>query len=126
MSMAKRIIGLDIGSYSIKVLHLENSEVVKTHEVSTSPEALLALKDSDWLDGDILVSGLSGSDAQVRSLEVPFSNSKKIQAILGGLLDAQLPLEIDDLTLSWFLQTTKKDAEQRILAAFAKKDSIKA
>ncbi len=123
--MAKRIIGLDIGGSSIKVLHLENSEVKKTHEVPYSEEALLALKDSDWLDGDVLVSGVSGADAQVRSLEVPFSSSKKIQAILGGLLDAQLPLEIDDLVLSWFLQTDKKDREQRILAAFAKKASVR-
>lgn len=124
--MAKRIIGLDIGAHSIKVVHLENSEVKKTHEVSYSEEAFLALKGSDLLEGDILVTGLSGADAQVRTLEVPFSSPKKIQAILGGLLDAQLPLEIDDLVLSWFLQTEKKDPQQSILAAFAKKPSVQA
>jgi Tfp pilus assembly PilM family ATPase len=124
--MAKRIVGLDIGAHSIKIVHLENSEVKKTYEVAYSEEALLALKDSEWLEGDILVTGLSGADAQVRTLEVPFSNPKKIQAILGGLLDAQLPLEIDDLVLSWFLQTTKKDPQQSILAAFAKKTSVQA
>lgn len=106
--MAKRIIGLDIGTHSIKLVHLENSAVVKTHEVPYSKEALLGLKAGGLLDGNILVTGLSGVDAQVRSLVVPFSSPHKIQAILGGLLDAQLPLEIDDLTLSWFLQTEKK------------------
>lgn len=124
--MAKRIIGLDIGSHSIKVVHLENSEVKKTHEVPYSEEAFLALRDGGLLEGDILVTGLAGADAQVRTLEVPFSSPKKIQAILGGLLDAQLPLEIDDLVLSWFLQTEKKDPRQSILAAFAKKTSVRA
>ncbi|MEI6806144.1 MAG: PilN domain-containing protein [Myxococcaceae bacterium] len=122
--MAKRIIGLDIGAYSIKVLHLENSEVKKTHEVPYSEEALLSLKGSEWLEGDLLVTGLSGADAQVRSLDVPFSSTKKINSVLGSLLDAQLPLEIDDLVLSWFLQTEKKEPQQRILAAFAKKTSV--
>lgn len=123
--MAKRIIGLDIGAHSIKLVHLENSEVVKTHEVPYSEQALQSLKESDWLRGNVLVTGLSGVDAQVRSLEVPFSSPKKIQAVLGGLLDAQLPLEIDDLVLSWFLQTDKKEPVQRILAAFARKGSVR-
>ncbi|MES2504046.1 MAG: hypothetical protein V4534_04125 [Myxococcota bacterium] len=124
--MAKRVVGLDIGAYSIKVLHLENSEVQRSHEVPVSEDAIHALNDEGWLEGDIIVTGLPGVDAQVRGLDVPFSSHKKISSILGSLLDAQLPLEIDDLTLTWFLQTDKKAPQQRILAAFAKKSSIHA
>lgn len=124
--MAKRIIGLDIGSHGIKIVHLENSEVKKTHEIANTPESLQALKGTEWLEGDFLVCGLSGADAQVRTLDVPFSSTKKIESILGGLLDAQLPLDIDELTISWFLKTTKQDPQQQILAAFAKKESIRA
>ena len=124
--MAKRLIGLDIGSKTIKVLHLENSEVLKTHEVPYSEEALGSLAQEGFLKGDFLVTGLSGVDAQVRSLDVPFSSAKKIEAILGGLLDAQLPLEIEELILSWCLQTEKSDEQQQIMAAFAKKSSVKA
>lgn len=123
--MARKTIGLDIGNRYIKVVHLEGSEVLRTYEVPYSEEALAALSEEKLLEGDLLVTGLSGADAQVRSLDVPFSNAKKIQAVLGGLLDAQLPLEIDDLIVSWFLQTEKTDLQQKISAAFAKKSAIR-
>ncbi len=122
--MAKKTIGLDIGNRYIKVVHLEGSEVLRTHEVPYSEEALASLKEAGLLGGDVQVTGLAGADAQVRSLDVPFSNTKKIAAILGGLLDAQLPLEIEDLEVSWFLQTEKTDPQQKISAAFAKKSAI--
>ena len=62
---------------------------------------------------------------------MPFNNTKKIQSVLGGLLDAQLPFEIDDLVTSWVLQKKadksleSETAQNKILLAFAKKASVK-
>lgn len=154
--MARRVIGLDVGTYSVKIAHLENRsrgaelEVVGygeklLYEIAVNEEnpasalllrqelALKALKDEGLIDTNSIVSGLSGADAQVRAMQVPFSNTKKIEAVLSGMLDAQLPLAIDDLILSWFLQSKTqaktKEAkaapnENTVLVAFAKKDSI--
>ncbi len=157
--MARRVIGLDVGTYSIKVTHLESRNRATDFEVVAYAEkllsdfsfteeegslpiqlqqqqaALLALKAEGFFEEGMIISGLSGADAQVRSLSVPFTNTKKIQAVLGGLLDAQLPLDIDDLVLSWFLQKPRPHLEKanveaqeqnQILVAFAKKISVDA
>ena len=156
--MARRVIGLDVGTYSVKVTHLESSnrgtdfEVVAYAEkllsdfafteeadlpmlVRQQEAALLLLKAEGFFEEGMIISGLSGADAQVRSLPVPFTNSKKIQAVLGGLLDAQLPLDIDELVLSWFLQkplpaqeklNVDSATQNQILVAFAKKISVAA
>ena len=104
--MARRVIGLDVGTYSVKVTHLESSnrgtdfEVVAYAEkllsdfafteeadlpmlVRQQEAALLLLKAEGFFEEGMIISGLSGADAQVRSLPVPFTNSKKIQAVLG-------------------------------------------
>jgi general secretion pathway protein L len=157
--MARRVIGLDVGTYSIKVTHLECRKRGADFEVMAYAEkflsdfrvaeeegdlpmlvrqqeaALLLLKAEGFFEEGTIISGLSGADAQVRSLSVPFTNTKKIQAVLGGILDAQLPLDIDDLVLSWFLQkrppfqqkvNTDTGAQNQILVAFAKKNSVAA
>jgi general secretion pathway protein L len=156
--MARRVIGLDVGTYSVKVAHLESRSRGGEFEVAAYAEKMLhdivvegeneasvlllrqeaaikALKDEGLIDTNSIVAGLTGADAQVRSMLVPFSNAKKIEAVLGGMLDAQLPLAIDDLTLSWFLQPKKltlktegkaAPSENQILVAFAKKESIAA
>lgn len=154
--MARRLIGLDVGSYSVKVSHLESSgrstapivvayaeKVLADYVFEPSKEgeesviyrqqkaALLDLKAEGFFEDGVIITGLSGVDAQVRSLAVPFSSAKKIQSVLGGLLDAQLPFEIDDLVTSWMLQKSPaKSAEaevlqNKILLAFAKKESVK-
>jgi len=147
--MARRVIGLDVGTYSIKVFHLENSnrtsqfsitayaeKVLADFILEEAPEdtrpmlqrqqeaALLSLKLEGFFDEGTIVTGLSGVDAQVRSLPVPFTNKKKIQAVLGGLLDAQIPLDFNELVTSWSLQKPV-NLQNSILLAFAKKNSVK-
>ncbi|MBH1988574.1 MAG: PilN domain-containing protein [Myxococcaceae bacterium] len=123
--MAKQVIGFDLGSHSIKVVCLEGREVKETFEIPNSPEALQQLSVHESFQQNFVVSGISGVDAQIRALDVPFSNAKKIGGILGGLMDAHLPLEIDDLMISWFLASQKEDPQQSILAGFAKRETIR-
>ena len=156
--MAKQIIGLDVGSYSVKVAHLEDRgrggeyQVVRYAEKRLSDfsaeaseeavammqrqeAALVFLKEQGFLPSYVTVAGLPGSEAQVRLMRVPFSNVKKIQAVLGGLLDSQLPFDVDTLVLSWFSLTPEmslmeklKDkggpAETDILVAMARRESV--
>ncbi len=147
--MARRVIGLDVGTYSIKVVHLEGQgrnndvKVVQYAEKKLEPlqategqdassvllesqvAALMALKADGLFDGFPIVTGLKGADAQVRSLTMPFADTKKIDAVLSGVLDAQLPMDVEDLIVTWFLQKKTGD-ENKLLVAYARREAIAA
>ena len=96
--MAK-IVGVDLGSYSVKVVALEPKgrgafdvlgygealvppPAEGTDALASMPErhstALAELKARGLLEGDVFVTGLPGDGAAVRTLTFPFADAKKI------------------------------------------------
>jgi type IV pilus assembly protein PilM len=142
--MARRVIGLDIGTYSVKVAHLEArtrasgfdihaySEIPLSRFVKVGQEqseqdlqnaALSELKKSGKLDGAWIVTGLPSTFAQIRSLDVPFVDTKKIEAVLPGLMDSHLPFSVDNLTYTWF-PVGDKPVGAHLLVGFARKEVV--
>jgi general secretion pathway protein L len=149
-----RIVGLDIGSQSIKAVHIESRGRTNEHEVVAYAEerlppaqsvgedamgleerqrvALAVLKESGMLDGDIFVTGLSGADAAVRTLHFPFSDTRKIAAVLPGELESQIPFDVDDLVITWVPldavagEVGDDTGETTVLVAFARKEAVEA
>jgi general secretion pathway protein L len=143
-----RIVGLDLGSYSIKVVQVEargrsgDFEVVGYDELDVPPipegeastladrhkEALGLLKERGALRGDIFVTGLPGDKAAVRTLTFPFSDPRKIQQTLPFELEAEIPFDIEDLVISWSVLRTIKadDGDERteVLVAYAKREAM--
>lgn len=149
--MAQRIVGLDLGSYSIKVVHVMakgrtgDFEVAEYDEVLVPPPfdvgdghmatlrerqslALKELEAKGALKGDLFVTGLPGDAAAVRTLRFPFSDVRKIQQTLPFELEAEIPFDLDDVVISWsVLRQVKSDegpVETEVLAAYARRESV--
>lgn len=149
--MAQRIVGLDLGSYSIKVVHVMakgrtgDFEVAEYDEVLVPPpfeigegqmatlreRQTLALKELEAkgvLKGDVVITGLPGDAAAVRTLRFPFSDPRKIQQTLPFELEAEIPFDLDDVVISWAtLRTTKTESggtEAEVLAAYARREQV--
>lgn len=149
--MAQRIVGLDLGSYSIKVVHVMakgrtgDFEVAQYDEVLVPPPfdvgdghmatlrerqslALKELEAKGALKGDLFVTGLPGDAAAVRTLRFPFSDARKIQQTLPFELEAEIPFDLDDVVISWsVLRQLKTDdgvSETEVLAAYARRESV--
>lgn len=143
-----RIVGIDLGSYSVKVIHLEPKgrggfEVLKYGE-SVLPQvegdatsmadkhsaALSELKQRGLLEGDVYVTGLPGDAAAVRTLKFPFNDSKKIAEALPFALESEIPLDLDEIVISSaILGPTVKgrrelSSETEVLVAYAKKEAV--
>lgn len=118
--MARRVIGLDLGAYSVKLVRLETGKQTPKFEVQDvveeilpndeaddrdllekQKEAVLNLQRRGLLEAETFAIGLSALDGQMRTMRVPFLESRKIEAVLPGLLEAEVPYEIDAMTISW-------------------------
>lgn len=149
--MARRIIGLDLGAYSVKLLRMETGkqssefEIIDTQEEILAPEqeegpsllerqkeALLKFQALGLLDAESYSCGIPASDGQIRSLEVPFVEPRKIEAILPGLLESEVAFDASEMIIPWHKQDVssneKGEAQEnaRIRLGFGKKSSIAA
>lgn len=116
--MAQTVIGLDIGSWSIKAAVLESTlrgfslvEVIE-HRVPRTPEGLPAdtalrdlvratLKTVD--DYDALATSIGGGRVLSREIELPFSDERRIRSVLGFQLEGKLPGDLDNLVYDYTL-----------------------
>lgn len=141
--MARRIVGLDLGGYSVKLVRLEIAKqksgfkVIDLAEELLSNEdkplaekqrdAILKLRDRGLFDSEVSSSGLSSSHGHFLSMLVPFLDTRKIAAVLPGLLEAELPFTTSDMVYTWqksHEKPTGKDSEQKIFIAFGNKEEI--
>lgn len=144
--MTKRILGIDLGSYSIKIVRLDGGrhspqftlldceEVVLPIEEDNKDihkNILLDLKSKGLLDAEIIAADFSAKAGQMRIMKTPFKEFRKIDAVLLGLLETELPFETSDMIISWhrFIEASNNkdisdDLNSTIRIAFAKKDII--
>ncbi len=148
--MARRVIGLDFGAYSVKLVRLEASKQNYKFDVMDSVEEILpiSLQEEDesdvmgkqiqalknfqslgLLDAETFACGLNAIDSHMRSMVVPFTDLKKIQSILPGMLESEVPFEIQDMIIPWYLKSVveEKETNQPLSAinlAFGKKQAI--
>lgn len=146
-----RIVGIDLGSSTVKVVRLETRargghEVQGFYQAAVPPPgeghdaaatvvertstALAELKARGHLDGDVFVTGLPGDAAAVRTLKFPFADAKKIADALPFALESEIPMDLDDIVLSWVVlgpsTRAKKERvpETEVLVAWAKKEAV--
>ena len=121
--MARRIIGLDLGAYSVKLLRLEAGKQHLKFEVIDAIEEVLPSAQIDGpdllerqreviarfaqaglLENESAAVALQAADGQMRLMAMPFSDTRKIEAILPGLIEAEVPFELSDMTVAWHRQ----------------------
>lgn len=151
--MARRIIGLDLGAYSVKLLRLETGKQSAKYEIITTAEEILAPEEEDGpsllerqkealvrlhnagiLEAEAYAAGIFSGDGQIRSMSVPFVEPRKIEAILPGILESEVPFDVSDMVMPWHRQGNGSPVDKEAAASelnqirlgFGKKSSIAA
>jgi general secretion pathway protein L len=144
--MSRRVVGLDLGAYSVKLVRLECGKSIPKFEIidaveevlpcdderdllEKQKEAIIKLHQQGFLEAEILATGLESYEGQMRTLPVPFLEIRKIEATLPGILEAEVPFNIDDMIMSWHkIEEQNKELEKAeggtIRIAFGKKQAI--
>lgn len=109
--MPQRILGIDIGSWSVKAVLIESSfrnfQVERVAEIQVpagDPErraerqcmALTQLLEGGHFKADLTVAALPGEAATTRFVTLPFADPKKIEQTIGGELADLLPFDLAD------------------------------
>ncbi len=121
--MAQRIIGLDVGSWSIKAAVLESSlrraQLVAYHEhhIPSGP-AGASLEGAQEaaitatlraLEPDALIAAVPGSSLLTREIQLPFSDEKRVAQVLGFELETVIPRPIEEVVYDY--QIVREDED---------------
>ncbi|MFC1889933.1 pilus assembly protein PilM, partial [Thermodesulfobacteriota bacterium] len=137
--MPQKIIGLDIGSSSLKATLIKGTlggyQFVSFHEIRYPDEpdlpegdrlkqAVEQLMGEMTLNPDRFVAALPGSLTSFRTLTLPFTDKKKIAQTLLFEVEGHIPFNIDECIIDHQVIRTTEDASQ-VLVAIAKKSDLK-
>lgn len=134
--MAHPVCGVDIGSYSVKITVLdvgfrhtgfrENIEV----RVPAGPEPLwerqlVALRQarSNLSDDATLYFALPGALLSLRTLDLPFSDPRKIDQVVGFELEGQIVHAIDDVVYD-HIEIRRNEEGARVMAVAARREDV--
>ncbi len=135
--MATKIVGLDLGTHTVKVCELvttfRNFELVGFGHEPVGPvedkpdfEALAAaahrLLERRGLLGETLMCALPPGMAATTSLDLPFDQPKKIEAVLPMQLDDLLPVPVDDVVYDYQITERREDGGAKVLVAYVRRD----
>lgn len=137
--MAQRIIGLDIGAYSLKAVHLDSSfrgfQLVdyKERRVSLGPYELdgssadLEAIES-WLAGEpsgpqTVICAIPGDIVLTRFLTIPFKDRKRVAEVIGFELEDHIPYDIDQVVYDYQIISQGEDSS-RVLAVAVPRERI--
>ena len=142
--MAHRVLGIDVGSYSVKVAvassGFRKSELIDWHERRVPPgdepqevraaAVLEALVREQGLEHDVPFSALAGDTLSLRVLEFPFTHLKRVELdkAIGAELEGQLPHDVEDLVWAHDVipreAPADKGAGMRVLAVAATRERV--
>ena len=130
--MAQTVIGLDIGTWSIKASVFE-STLRGYSLVEVDEERLSAAADGEPLElgrrrafnalmqrlqrPDAVVAAIPGHRTMNRELELPFTDERKIRSVLGFELEDLLPVDINDLAYDYEPLQVGEDGSRLLCAA---------
>lgn len=138
--MPSHILGIDMGSWSVKAVLLESTfrghRVEAVQEVPVAPgstetkserqlEALQELLAVTGFKADTQIAALPGEQASTRLVELPFSDAKKVDATIGGELADVLPFDIFDAVYDHAIQEKKEDGGSVSMCAAALRGPVR-
>ena len=129
-----RILGLDIGAFSVKALLVESNFrgfVVRSFaEAKIDPEtgvkgALAQLNANRSLAADQVVVAPPGTQVATHLMALPFTDVRKIEQTLGFEVEGQLPYDISEVVYDYQVLSTRADGKSELVVGVLKKDSLK-
>ena len=135
--MPQRILGLDIGSSSVKGVLLEDSfrgfkvEAAKEVKIAagtpeTKTERIWAALRELSFEGkiDAYVAAIPAEVATTRFIQLPYADAKKIAQTIGGELSDSLPFDLDDSVFGHEVVQKNEDGTTLNVAAVAPKTKV--
>lgn len=130
-----QVIGLDVGSRSVKAAvfergfrGLELSNFSKTEFDPGDPQglsrALETLAEQIGAPGATVVARLPGDRVLLRFLDFPISDARKLDQVVPFEVESQVPFELDDLVVDHAM-VRKVDAGSKILVGAARRDDVR-
>ena len=136
--MPQTILGIDIGTYSIKIAQIERSfntfdfvnfyerkiqynELLKPEE--SMSVTLQGMMDDFGLKWDQVICGYPGQKVSSRVITLPFGSLKKIDQTLEFELEGYIPFELDRVVMDYLVLNASKEASQ-ILALYTLKEDF--
>lgn len=138
--MSKRIIGIDIGSSSIKIVELcrtlngfrlENflykeltiEEGMSHKEVISS--TLGSLVEENAIKEETVVSSIPPQAAVLRNITLPFKDTKKIRQIIKYEIESDIPFPIDDMTVDFMVTNRESPEKTDVMVVAVNKNVIR-
>ena len=137
--MPQRILGLDIGAWSVKSVVLEDKfrgfRVVRASEVRVPDgepdtlrqrqvEAIGALMAMDPEKVDATITSLAGGRTVVRNISLPYADTKKIDQTIAGELADVIPFDLDEANFDHVLVEKTADGGSVSMAVAARHQDI--
>lgn len=133
--MPQRILGLDVGSYSVKVAEVTRSfksfelvhfyeKPVQYNEVLTKEESLTAaiqaVLEDNALQWDDIVCALTGDRVATRLVTLPFGNMRKIDQTVEFEIEDFIPFALDEVVFDYQANVIDKNLS-KVLVTYANK-----
>lgn len=133
--MAQTILGIDIGSYSIKAVKVSRSfrefellqycemELVQNPRASYEENigaTIKSLFEKEEMQADIISISLPAHLLSLRVLELPFGSAKKIDSTIEFELENHIPVAIDEVMIDYHILKTEGERSM-VLAAYITK-----
>ncbi|MCK5553953.1 MAG: pilus assembly protein PilM, partial [Deltaproteobacteria bacterium] len=137
--MPQKIIGLDVGSHSIKAIQLRRTfrgfelvgfrEKKIPREGETAPsdavaQSLAELFSEGRLSGDTVITSIPGHQVSARIIKLPFSDRKKLDQVISFEVEGYTPFNIEEMVVSYHVVNVE-EGEAQVLALLVKKDVLR-
>ena len=145
--MPQRIMGIDLGSWSVKAVLLETGfrgfQVQRVAEVKLPPAvvgeesslaerqtlALTELLSDETFRADLHVSGFPGQDTAIRFVRMPLSDTRKIDQVMEGEREDLVPIDLFEGVYHYQVLERRpergKPGSSLSLAAAARKEAVR-
>jgi len=130
----KSVVGLDLGSHSIKAVHLRQTlrglQAVQFRELPREDEApltdlLAQLFRMHQLPTEHVVAALPGDRVSSRRLTFPFRDRRRLSQAVPFEVEDDLPFPLDEVVVDWDLVGVE-DGQARVVAHVAPKSEVAA
>lgn len=136
MPFMKTILGLDIGSHTIKAVEVTHnmrgpqSGRARAHAIAFDeedlPEDLQRFVGHEHLKTEEVICAIPGDRVSLRRLDFPFRDKKKLNAAVPFAMEGEVPFELDEIVIDWTLVHGSHPASghTEVLAALTRRSEV--
>ncbi len=134
--MSRKILGLDIGSHSIKAVlvreafgKIEPVRFIERPVTNGDTQAIIkSIFQEGRLNPDIVISSVAGNNVSVHYLNIPFSDEAKISRVVPNEVENLIPFPIEDMIIDQVILSkgngTKPNGGSTVCVALIKKNTL--